>query len=371
MSYPLDSNFFSELEFMNILDQTPKQLIDVASWSHDEYSVYPEGARDKSLIYCSANPQFEFLKEEHPYLFKHSNKHYPEQFWVEIIAYRLGILVGVPVPPAYVAYDSDNNNAAALIEWFLMPSSARVRPLGPIERVINSVAGLAARITPDKVIKNLSKRFSLVVERYVPGGDIMQRIIRNYDRKKGKQHNFEHIYTFCKVLNEKSLLSDDWLQIWAKILTFDALIGNTDRHQDNWGLIWTFSGDKGLTARIAPAFDNGTSMGHEILPEKFHLFNEEKYIQKYIYRGTHHMRMNLRDDMPTNHGKFIYDLSLKYPEITDAVMKTLKFDIDSARDIIYGLTKFEVPVPLSAQRAEFMVKLLSARQKYIISLLER
>jgi hypothetical protein len=28
-----------------------------------------------------------------------------------------------------------------------------------------------------------------------------------------------------------------WLELWVKMFTFDALIGNTDRHQNNWGII--------------------------------------------------------------------------------------------------------------------------------------
>jgi hypothetical protein len=56
---------------------------------------------------------------------------------------------------------------------------------------------------------------------------------------------------------------------WAKALTFDALIGNTDRHQDNWGIIitrQTEAPNKIKKMRISPVFDNGTSMGHEISP---------------------------------------------------------------------------------------------------------
>jgi hypothetical protein len=45
-------------------------------------------------------------------------------------------------------------------------------------------------------------------------------------------------------------------------LAFDTLIGNTDRHPDNWGLL------VGLGAApqyaMAPAFDNGTSLAYKI-----------------------------------------------------------------------------------------------------------
>jgi hypothetical protein len=31
-------------------------------------------------------------------------------------------------------------------------------------------------------------------------------------------------------------LKTNWQQWWVDALLFDALIGNTDRHQDNWGV---------------------------------------------------------------------------------------------------------------------------------------
>ncbi len=69
-----------------------------------------------------------------------------------MLAYRLGSQMTVPLPPAFVAYDCNENQAAALIECFLLPG-----------------------------------------ERSTPGGDYCQRHIPDFDRKKGKQHNFETV----------------------------------------------------------------------------------------------------------------------------------------------------------------------------------
>ncbi|WP_177313701.1 HipA domain-containing protein [Marinobacter gelidimuriae] len=93
----------------------------------------------------------------------------------------------------------------------------------------------------------------------------MQRRIPDYDREKGKRHNLSTIITLSRVLERGGWLSHDWRLYWGLGLCFDALIGNTDRHQENWGLIWT---EDSPTARFAPYFDNGTSLGHELQPEK-------------------------------------------------------------------------------------------------------
>jgi len=48
-----------------------------------------------------------------------------------------------------------------------------------------------------------------------------------------------------------------WNQFF-ELLTFDALIGGTDRHYYNWGVLQ--NADTGAFLRLAPAFDNGMSL---------------------------------------------------------------------------------------------------------------
>jgi len=56
------------------------------------------------LLYCPSPAPFAFLRPGHRYLFKRSSPRYKEQFWVEIVAYRLGLEMGIAVPPTFVAY---------------------------------------------------------------------------------------------------------------------------------------------------------------------------------------------------------------------------------------------------------------------------
>ena len=243
------------------LEQPASKPVDVANWRPDEeFTVYPEGARDKSLVYSPSPMPHRFLVPGDRYLFKHAFHRYPDQFWTEVIAYRVGCHMGVAVPPAFVAWTSDTGTCGALIEWFLD--------------------------YPGELPK-----------RYVPGGDIMTSMIRGYDRKKGRQHNFEAIERYLTVLARAGKLRSDRRSWWCDTLLFDALIGNTDRHQDNWGLLWTAGG----SARLAPVFDNGTSLGHEIFPDKMAGFHDPQRLDRYIARGTHHMRWCITDDRSAPH----------------------------------------------------------------------
>lgn len=312
------------------LDQPPTEPVDVARWRPDEeFAVYPEGARDKSLIYSPDPLDHAFLVPKHRYLFKHTNKRYPDQFWTEIIAYRIGCLLGVAVPPAFVAWDSDNGVCGALIEWFFdYPGQPE--------------------------------------ERYVPGGDYMTRMIPGYERKKGDQHNVESIIALMKVLTQKGILTSEWHTWWCDTFLFDALIGNTDRHQDNWGLLWTTDGE----VRMAPVFDNGTSLGHEIFPHKMAGFADAKRLESYIRRGTHHVHWRIDDERRPQHADLVARLYERAPELRVHVKNRLDaFNIGAMRAIITDMTEFYIPVPLSPGRAEFICRLTEMRYQTLINAL--
>lgn len=48
---------------------------------------------------------------------------------------------------------------------------------------------------------------------------------------------------------------------FAGLLVFDALVGNTDRHHENWAIVE----DTGL---LAPSFDHGASLGFNASPRQ-------------------------------------------------------------------------------------------------------
>lgn len=197
--------------------------IDIANWLPDkEFQNYPIGARPKTAVFPPKDCNLHFIKNSRRYLFKRSYYRYPDQFWCEIIAYYIGRLLSVQAPPAFVAYYSSKpqQQCGALIEWFYEDDQ----------------------------------------EHLVHGGEFLQSIIPQYDRKKGEQHNFQTVTKLCEFfsrLKRPWLFDQNWSQYWGEIFLFDTLIGNTDRHQDNWGFLFGASNIK-----LAPLFDNGTSLGH-------------------------------------------------------------------------------------------------------------
>jgi len=315
--------------------QVPGEEIDVATWAEDEeHPHFPEGSRDKRLLRCGSPAPFPWLIAGHRYLFKKSRRTYPEQYWAEVVASRLSSLTGVPVPPAYAAWDSRTGECAALIEWFYD------YPASPAQGLFS-------------------------------GGMFLKDMIENFDHVRGRQHNFTHISGLMGAFSRshRAALSKDWLRSWAGILTFDALIGNTDRHQENWGLIWTREAGQPARLELTPAFDNGTSMGHELLPKHFRRYQEASELRRYIERGRHHLRWRIDDLRHCGHSELLLRILENSPESRPAMLSVLQFDPEALEGAILPLPALNLPAPLSPDRAGFMLTLVKARREYLLAAL--
>lgn len=320
--------------------QLPNQIVDTADWlAFEDYEVYPVGARDKSLRLCPDPPPYTFCLPGHKYLFKEAIKsvrnpqepRHPDQYWAEAIAFQIGRLMKVPVPPTFIAMNSLTGEPGTLIEWFIGYDST-------------------------------------VEERFTSGGDHMQAMIDEYDRDKGRQHNLATIITLCRSLSGSlsgnRILVDRWQEYWGLCLCFDALIGNTDRHQENWGLIWN---DETRAARLSPFFDNGTSLGHELFPTKIaHYMNDKSSLLRYIMRGRHQMKWRQQDEhrMPLIEGVLLY--CKKYPRVVPLLKDRLNWDEGRLQEILSLFTAFDIQSPLTAERAEFVQELTVLRKRLLL-----
>lgn len=301
-----------------IIQPTP---IDIASWREDEaFFRYPEGARAKRAVFPDGDSVPVFIRHNRRHMFKRSRKAYPDQYWGEVIAYHVGSRLGIEVPRCFVAWDSRTNECGALIEWFYVDGQAN----------------------------------------FVVGGQYLQQLIKDFDRDRGTQHNFQSIRVLCRVLHAQLTLGD-WQLWWAKTFIFDALIGNTDRHQDNWGFLFFLDADRILRGAMAPCYDHGTSLGHERFPDLVANWAGEKF-GNYITNGKHHMKWRLEDDERPGMIDMVSNLCVLYPRVRKPLRDmVVGMDLADIRAKLEHWQSFEIPVRLSPNRIDLVLKLLGKR----------
>ena len=198
---------------------------------------------------------------------------------------------------------------------------------------------------------------------------------------------------------------------FIEMLVFDALIGNSDRHQENWAFVNVHSGIskslagidfllthekhfkelpfwlKGLLkkvytrngklrveyrrarlslpkdTRFSPIYDNGCSFGRELLDNKVsEMLNDSALVEKYVRRGESEIHWQ---------GKKVSHFNLLGNLLKEEGFKTMvqnpikrvmeKFDAKQFEELI---TKVDVDLPLECQ----YVKIPSERKELICKL---
>jgi hypothetical protein len=224
--------------------QPANAVIDVGDWQADEkYPIFPIGSKPKRAVICPEQEARPFLRPGHRYLFKAATGWQEQQLWSEVIGYELSRALGLNVPPALVAIDSRTGTAGVLVEFFY------------------GYPGVAE------------------TSRLVHAADFMQDHF--VDGKKGRPHGLRENLALCRLLEAPN--SREW---WGQALIFDALIGNTDRHPENWGFLRTWQ-EGGTSMGLAPLYDNGTSLGYNIRDAKLNQAWDEARVNTFILRGTH------------------------------------------------------------------------------------
>lgn len=311
---------------MRITPKIQAAPIDVADWEVDaEFGVFPQGARAKEAVLAPSHLPEPVIIAGRRYLFKRSKKSYPDQFWGEVVAYRIGCLLGLTVPPAFVAWNSKTGISAALIEWFYIDG----------------------------------------MEIFVMAGDFLLKVRPDFDRARGTSHNIKDIELLLRAFTRSKILQTNWRQWWVDALLFDALIGNTDRHQDNWGFIITPKGN-----HLAPLFDNGTSLGHERFPCRVKEWTDRQ-LNSYIAKGVHQVRWSLMDAEPTRgHLELLRRALTEWPDTRSVAGERLNFSSSEISDCFSDLSSMDVPVRLDADRRAFMLRLLHRRHELLKTLLD-
>ena len=119
------------------------------------------------------------------------------------------------------------------------------------------------------------------------GNDLLEGVVYGYDAQKRfgqSSHTLGNIWTAMDYALVHPGAARRAKTIIADYLVLDAIIGNTDRHHENWGLLRRRTA-RGWHAMVAPSFDHASSMGRELQNTRRERLLAGRRVGSYVERG--------------------------------------------------------------------------------------
>jgi hypothetical protein len=341
------------------------KLYNISEWNEQSW-WNTGGTRDKKIYLNPEDGELYYFKQS----FKKNQRDYKHEFWSEIIASEIGELLGFDILPYHIA-------------------------------IRGNVVGCISK-----------SMINQATEELIEGGKYLQAFDNTFKPENVKERDK---YTF-QLISEAlvSFKKEKHLKGLIETIVFDALIGNSDRHQENWAIInihskisegisidakaietkeidkissWTQKIIKFVytvkgkirpeieksrfmlptNTRIAPIYDSGCSFGRELDDERVtQILNNEQEIQKYIAKGLSEIHWQSNK---ISHFELVKKL-LEMEGLKEFVLDSLKriteqFDPKKVEQIVLNIDKEIIDLGdinfLPKERKELVLKLLSLR----------
>jgi hypothetical protein len=325
---------------------------DISEWVTQDWNKPPKGSRAQSIFEDPANAG-------DLYYFKQSKNTFPSEIWAEIIASKIGQMIGFNV----LNYDLATYN--------------------------NKLGCLS---------KSMNKKSE--GETLYHGVDILNDYLEEFEISDKPTYSFQNLQKLCS----QNLIFKHFIDNFVEIILLDALIGNTDRHTENWAFIQKLKFESkpieikqnknifNTIIRVAkflitkeiklnsqltikseyffsPIYDSGSCLGREIAEEKIPNFIKDKVrIDAYIKKGKSEI--------------FWQDKRLNFFEIAENVQKELPNLVKSKAEKLFNEITLEkigtlvqnadscflgetIVTHLSQERKDLIQTLLIARLKLL------
>ncbi|WP_157721916.1 HipA domain-containing protein [Tumebacillus avium] len=290
------------------------EVFDVTTWEVSRFVV--SGSKEKEWRICPDTKRFGLLKFPVSVLADdwEEGQGYTGEAWSEKIASEIGKMIDVPTHDVEIAYYKQTHSSLC---WrFLDPD-----------------------------VENLEE-----------GADLINPFDPTYDRNsligQKVKYNLELLYQVFE--------SNEILPHLFDMIVFDALIGNTDRHQDNFGIITTNE-----TKRFAPLYDNASCLGRELKLDGIHekMSNPHSF-ENYIKRCTSLIRLG-NSKKRTKHFQLLEAVLDSYKESArQSFQKVESLDNNKIDKILHA-----VPTQVMHEDTKsFVNKVLTTRRDIILGM---
>lgn len=198
------------------------------------------------------------------------------------------------------------------------------------EKLASNLAGLlgieCAKIEIGKYnsrIGSMSYLINTKTEILIEGIYLINKKYPNYDSLTMYDNVIEEYYSLEMILEslDEYNLRNDFL----KILILDFLIGNTDRHQNNWAVL-----ECGNSIRICPIYDNGSSLCCYFKEENldFYLGNDKVRFNSIVNsKSKSRIRINKKLKKEPTHFEMLEYIKLNYGECVIDLIRIINENI--------------------------------------------
>lgn len=198
-------------------------------------------------------------------------------------------------------------------------------------------------------------------EELIEGIQYITNIYKEYDQDKFIDYRTKEPYSIKMILEsiKETGLQKDFLTIPI----FDALIGNSDRHHSNWGIVRNkISGD----IRISPLYDNGSSLCCLIDEKDVPNFLRDKMRFESLIFGKSKSMIRWTKPNRIRHFELVEHIKDKYYDETIFIVDKIReiLSDDKIKDMIYSYDDSVIDPKIK----ELLYAFLIERRKRIIDI---
>lgn len=190
------------------------------------------------------------------------------------------------------------------------------------------------------------------------GNQMLEEVIAGYDPKRRSRQSHHTLENIWKVV-EKIFVDDlegarKAKRTIAGYIVLDALIGNTDRHHENWGVLRQRE-DNGRMVDMAPSFDHASSLGRELMDCRRERLMEENRVGDYAEKGHGAIYRTGNESRGPSPLELVRQATRGYPKFFRPMATNLaRMSEDAARQIVH-------PIPsdwMSPSERRFVIALM-------------
>jgi len=216
-----------------------------------------------------------------PYIAKGARKWYPNESITEHLLNRLGDALGITVANSKLVVDEELGQLRFLSEYFLRKS----------ENLEHGAEIFAGYLSNGQLVDVIEK-----------GRNTAQNYFTFQFVIDALKHRFGHGVEGQKILED-----------FVKMLCFDAVTGNNDRHTYNWGVICDLNGKR--MPRFSPVFDSARGLFWNEHEDKLLSFQGQlgmAKLEKYLDGSRPHTGWEGQENV--NHFDLMRLINQNYPE---------------------------------------------------------